>query len=117
MNVEVSRTGRRIRAVFSTSGTNLEPRLESFGTALGSLVRRMKAGDEVEVSFERVANLPMVCSRELDRVVKHAAELPCSLRLTGLPSALASIYGPLAAPPAVKPPRKPRRGGKRPSRG
>jgi len=77
-----------------------------FGAALGSLVRRMKAGDDVECSFERLANLPMVCTRDIDRVVRHAHQLPCSLRLTGLPPALATIYGPVAAPPAIEPPRR-----------
>ncbi|MGQ0615024.1 MAG: hypothetical protein ACT4PV_14920 [Planctomycetaceae bacterium] len=99
MNVELMRKGRSVRAVFSTSGTILEPPMERFGAAIGSLVLTMRKGDSVECSFDRVAHLPMVCSREIDRVIRQANKLTCTVRLTGLPADLASVFGPLAKGP------------------
>jgi len=104
MNVQVTRRGKKVQAVFTTDGTLMEPSLERFAAAIGTVVHSMRAGDTVDCSFDRAGHIPMVCSRDIERVVKQAHRLPCDLHLIGLPIDLASIYsryvGPAAAPAA-----------------
>lgn len=108
MNIRVKRQGRKILADFATEGTLMGPPLEEFGAAVGTLVHKMRKGDFVEVSFERVTHMPLVCSRDLDRVVRQANDLPCQLRLRGLPGEFAKIYSRFTAPPESGPRRMPR---------
>jgi hypothetical protein len=110
MNVIVKRKGRKVQAVFVTDGTLMEPSLESFAAAVGKVLHAMHEGDSVEISFARAGHIPMVCSRDIERIVKQATRLSCELRMTGLPGDLAAIYGRYAEPPAA--PEKPGKTGK-----
>lgn len=113
MNVIVKRKGRKVQAVFVTDGTLMEPSLESFAAAVGKVLHAMHEGDSVEISFARAGHIPMVCSRDIERIVKQATRLSCELRMTGLPGDLAAIYGRYAEPPAAPAkPAKPAKGQK-----